>query len=172
MVQTRGVKTEVNTGAHKHTYITTTVMQVVQRILHKRGLNPGYFQAKREVIEKGVLTWITDEKLKSLLLQVLRPGSSSAMENWRVLFEYKVDGNSPLRKPPVQQVEEFCVQLRNLPPGCEYQIFAEVAPDATYVEGWVPGTPLPIIGRTRKDFVRWGHDRVDASLEYEGCDFV
>jgi hypothetical protein len=165
---TTTVREEVNIALQTITYIVTTLFQVLFRVAYMRGLSPVYIQRNHEVIENGLTTWITEQKLRKLTLQVFRAGSSNALENWSVAFTYTADPSAELRRPAIEQLEDFASQLRSLPPGCEYRIHAEVDQDASTVEGWQPGTKLPIIGRTRKDVFSWGHERLDAALEYEG----
>jgi len=164
----KGVGVGVNIVEKSVTYVSNTVIQLLFRIAHKRGLDPSYIQGNLDVIEKGLRTWLSEQKLRALLLQVFVADKDDALENWETMFEYYADPKEEVRKPPVQEIEKACEGLAKLPPGATYRIFASLDPDATEVDGWVPGTPKSLVAALEKVFEDWGFGQVGAKVRYQG----
>lgn len=150
------------------TFMANAVIQTLFRIAHKRGLDPGYLQSNVQIIEEGLVTWLAEEKLLSLLLQVYVPGRADALEDWETAFEYYADPYLEVQKPPIEQIEEACRQLASLPPAAGYRIYAHLAPDASEVAGWVPGTPLVIDVDVEQEFDGTGFGHIGGKIRYRG----
>ena len=168
----KGVGVSVNIMEKSVTFVANTVIQILLRISHKRGLDPSYLQGNLEVIENGLRTWLSEQKLRGLLLQVSHPDREDALENWETLFDYFADPNNEVRKPPVDEIEKACEGLAKLPPGVTYRIFASVDPDASEVGGWVPGAPKQIISVMEKIFEDWGFGKIGAKIRYQGGEWA
>lgn len=158
----------VNLMEKSVTFMANVVIQTLFRITHKRGLDPGYLQSNVQIIEEGLVTWLAEEKLLSLLLQVYVPGRDDALEDWETAFEYYADPFLEVQKPPIEQIEEACQQLASLPPEAGYRIYARLAPDASEVAGWVPGTPLVIDADVEQEFDGTGFGHIGGKVRYRG----
>lgn len=166
----KGVGVSVNVMEKSVTYVANTVIQLLFRIAHSRGLSPNYLQHNLEIIENGLRTWLSEQKLRFFLLQVYVPGQKEALENWETVFSYYADPNEEVRKPPVEEIEEACKYLSKLPSRTTYTIYASVDPGASEVAGWVPGTPKPLASSVEKIFKDWGFGNIGAEIRYQGSD--
>lgn len=146
------MRENINAFEKTATYMANAQIQLCLRIAHQRGLSPAYIQHNMPVLENGLMTWFAEKKLNALQMQVYRPGDEQALENWDTFYFYSAEPCPEVRKPPIEQVEEFCRTLARLPDGAEYRIFAYLAPDASEVEGWTTGNPLPIDVTDEKEF--------------------
>lgn len=56
----------------------------------------------------------------------------------------------------------------DLPPGADYRIYAQLAPDASEVAGWVPGIPLAIDAADEQEFGSAGFGHISGKIRYRG----
>lgn len=164
----KSIGVDVNLMEKSVTFMANAVIQTLFRVAHKRGLDPDYLQSNLPAIEAGLVTWLAEEKLLSLLLQVYLPGRDDALEDWETAFEYYADPFLEVQKPPIEQIEEACQQLAGLPAGAGYRVYARLAPDATEVAGWVPGTPLTIDADVEQEFDGTGFGHIGGKIRYRG----
>jgi len=167
----KGIKVGVNIMQKAVTFVANSVINEQLRIAHGRGLDPSYLQSNLEIIENGLRTWLSEQKIHALLLQVFLPDREDALENWETIFIYYADPIEEVRQLPIKDIEKACTSLAKLPPGATYRIFASVDPDASEVAGWVSGVPKPIISMTEKVFKSWGFHDIGVEIRYQGGEF-
>jgi len=168
MAKIRGIGVGANVMEKSVTYVCNTVIQLFFRILHKRGLDAGFLSSSLEVLENGLRTWLGEQKLKEMHLEVSLPHSSDALEDWKAIFEYYAEPDENVRKPPVEEVERICQELRALPAGAIYRIVAVTEPDASDVPGWIASSLKPLRDATERPFSGWGYGHVGAKFFYHG----
>ena len=149
------------------TYISNTVFMLAFRIVHERGLSPEYINRFRKVIEDGLFTWLTEQKLRKLYIEIFTPGRDSAHERWDFEFVFYADPNEEVRKPPEEELEGIGKRLKKLPPGATYRIVAETDRGASKVPGWCPTTLWNLDIEFEKDFSGWGYGNIDGKLFYK-----
>ena len=111
------VDVSVNVMEKSIIYMVNTLFNVMFRIINARGLRPDYITANREIIENGFFTWLAEQTLESLHLEIISPDGSRALERWDVSFDYSAEPNPEVRKPPVEEIAAIRNKLRSLPRG-------------------------------------------------------
>jgi hypothetical protein len=110
------------------------------RIEAERGLK-GYMTRNQEWIERGIRTWVSEQKLLSLHYEIYDEESDKAYERCQIDLKYFTNPQGQeVVKPPVEQLEALLRQLEKLPPTARFRVVAMKAPGASEVEGWVPTT--------------------------------
>ena len=118
-------------------YMTNSLIQIGFRIEAGRGLS-GYMTENQAVIERGLQTWVGEQKLLSLHFELFDPTGDKAYEVFTVEINYLTDPHEEVVKPPIEQLEDVLKKLRQLPPGARFRVVAMRAPGFTPVDGWYP----------------------------------
>lgn len=147
-------------------YMTNTLFQVILWIAKGRGLSPDYITSNRDIIERGFFTWLVEEALESLHFEIVSRDGSKSLERWDLNFEYSANPNSEVRRPPIDQIDDFCKKLRELPKGTYYRILVRTKPGASDVEGWQPTNFMPFSQSREEVFSDWGYGNISANLWY------
>lgn len=156
---------EVNLITTSATAVTNMIFRVLLDIARERGLSSNYLADRREVIEKGLFTWLSEEAMKFLRFEVSFPDSNKALEVFELNFEYIANGNRELQKPDIQRLHEFCAALDALPQGAQYVIKVQNESWASQVEGWVPSTFKEVDGG-RRELTEFVYGSIAASVSY------
>jgi len=160
---------EVNLITTSATAVTNMIFRVLLDIARERGLSSSYLADLREVIQKGLFTWLSEEALKFLRFEVSFPNSNKALEVFELHFEYIANGSRELQKPNIQRLHEFCSQLAALPQGVQYVIKVHNESWASQVEGWVPTTFKEVDGDSRDlEGGGFAYGSIAASVSYRG----
>lgn len=160
------VEVAVNVMQKSVTYMANTLFQTVFRIARGRGLSPDYVTANRDVIERGFFTWLGEQTLESLHVEIIAQDGSKALERWDVTFDYSADPDQDVRKAPVEEVEGICQKLRALPQGTYYRLLVGTKPGASKVAGWQETTFKPFAATREEAFSGWGYGHIGAKLFY------
>jgi hypothetical protein len=128
-------------------YMANSLLQIGYRIEHGRGLSgDGYISRHHEILERGFRTWLAEQKLLSVHVEIFDPESDLAYEVGKVLLEYSTNPREEAVKPPIEQLEEILARLESLPPGAKLRVVAMRAAGASIVPGWQPATLKALIG--------------------------
>ena len=159
---------EVNLITQSAIALANMVFRVLLEIARERGLSSGYLADGREVVEKGLFTWLAEEALILVRFEVSFPESDKALEVFELGFEYVDDGSEDLIKPDIEHLRDFCRQLNSLPVGAEYEVKVSHEPWASEVEGWVPCT-FKEVDVEREDVLGdFGYGAIGGHLTYQG----
>lgn len=159
----------VNIVQRSITYMVNTTFQVLLEIIKRRNLRPDLLIQNRKVIEDGLFTWLAEQSLLSIHLEVSVPGVEQAEERWDTIFEYLSDPNEQVRKPPIEALTDIAGRLQRLPEETVYRIIVSLKPDATEVPGWVPATFKSIeIDQDITAGEGWGFGNLGGKLYYKG----
>ena len=97
------------------TYIVNCIFQVFLRISNLRDLPAKYIITNRSIIENGLFCWNSERSLKSGHLEIISPDGSRVLERWDISLSYSDSPNEEVKKPPVDQIADFCKNLKKLP---------------------------------------------------------
>jgi hypothetical protein len=120
-------------------YMTNCLIQIGFRVEAGRGLS-GYMTGNQAVIERGLQTWLGEQKLLSVHFELFDHADDKAYEVFSVDINYLTEPNEEVMKPPIAQLEDVLKKLRQLPPGAQFRVVAMRAPGFTPVDGWYPTT--------------------------------
>jgi hypothetical protein len=160
------VGVSVNVMEKSVTFMVNTLFNLMLRILNARGLRPDHIIGNREIIENGFFTWLAEETLERLHLEIIAPDGTKALERWDISFEYSAVPDLTVRKPPVEELAEIQKKLRSLPRGTCYRIVVHTKPGASPVKGWYPTTLKPFTAKREETFARWGYGHIGGQLYY------
>lgn len=161
-------KVGVNVLTMTANFVTTTVFNTLFRIVNERGLSSDYIYENRNAIERGLFTWVSEQSLTRLVLEVFSDEREEALELFEFEFFYSADPNMDVRQPPIATVSDFCRSLKSLPKGVKYRIIASLTEGASVAEGWASTTPRRINAQTENIQGTWGFGHAEIRLTYRG----
>lgn len=164
-------KVSVNILTMTATMVTNTVFRMLFRIASERGLPPNYINENRKIIEDGLSTWVYEQTLTSLTMEVYQEGQTNSMERFRFDFVYLVDPNMQATEPPVKTLQELTQTLKNLPQGSKYRVVVNLKEGASTVPGWVTAESMPLNKTKESKVGDWGFGHASVTLTYEGSDW-
>jgi len=160
------VRVSMNVLTMSVNYMVNTVMQLMLRIIKERGLSPKELIRDRDLLEDGLSTWLREQTLESLHVEVVSRRGEKALEIWTTVLEYRAEPDLQVRKPPVDQLATLCKKLRSLPSGTRYRILVSLRPGATEVPGWVDAEFRPFTQAREETLSGWGYGHIGGKLVY------
>jgi len=173
----------VKTWAMAINYVANEVFRVWLIILQQRGLANEHLLSQREVLNKGVFTWLLTRHLKRAILEVYQEGSSEAAERWDMIFTY-ADPNEEVRSEEevdsiwetyLDEITPFMTRLSALPPGSVYRVVVDLHDEVAgqpppEVEGWSSTTLRNANDLQKHDFgqIISGGGKIDVAMELLG----
>ena len=150
MTTTTTLKIGVNLLEKSTIYTTNCITQIGYRIENGRGLG-GYVREHQAWMEKGVGTWLGEQKLLSAHYEIYDPATDKAYERCQIDLSYITDAREQVGKPPIEQLDTLLKKLPKLPPGAKIRFVVDKAPGASHVDGWYPTELKPFIGGSSQD---------------------
>jgi len=155
------------------TFLTNEILKMCYRIEFGRvgtGYTP-YTTSLHEVIERGIRTWLAEQKLLAVRFELFDPHRDQAYEVCLVDLTYTTEAkeDAVAVKAPIEQLEELFTKLEKLPPGAQFRIMAHNAKGYSKVEGWEPSTPKKLIGGVKEEHKvgeAFGYGQIDGSTTY------
>jgi len=108
-------------------------------------------QPNQAWIERGIQTWLGEQKLLSAHYEIYDPETDKAYERCQIDLTYIIDAREEVVKPPIEELDALLRKLPKLPPGAKLRIVVTKAPGASEVEGWYPTTLRPFVGGSTED---------------------
>ena len=158
----------VNVLERSVTATANWVFQLALRVAKLRGLSPDSLIGKRQIIEDGLFTWLAEQTLEGISIEILDSKGEDAFERFDFEFTYRAEADLAVRNPNIAKLEEFCRTLRELPSGVEYRMVVSTASGATKVEGWYPYEFRPLHVDTEQLLSDHGFGNVGTKLIYRG----
>jgi hypothetical protein len=150
MTTTTKLKIGVNLLEKSTIYTSNCITQLGYRIENGRRL-PGYMQANQEWIERGIQTWLGEQKLLSAHYEIYDPATDKAYERCQIDLTYIFDAREEVVKPPIEELDALLRKLPKLPPGAKIRIVVTKAPGASDVKGWYKTELRPFVGGSTED---------------------
>lgn len=150
------------------TYTVNTVFQMIFKAISGRKLPADYLIRNRKVIEDGLFTWLTEQTLTSLHIQVFKAGGETCIERWDFEFDYRAEPEQEVVRPPAEDLEDFLRRLKSLPSGTEYNVLANLKQGSTEVPGWSPSDFMDLQTANENRFKVWGYGSIGTTLVYKG----
>lgn len=141
----------VNTHSHSVTYVTDKLLGSVKEIVRLSGLDPDKLSDDWQVLELGILTWLNDEHLEVVHLEVYHATTNKLVGRWDfdIFYNYSSGDGSFWQDP---DDIKYHIRKQNLDPAnCNYRVVTTTTPGRRDVSGW-SGTSL----RSTDGFVRQG----------------
>ena len=158
----------VNTMTMTANFVVNQVFLTLFRIIRSRNLPPQYLSERRKIIEDGIFTWISEQTLKLLALEVFQEGSDQAIERFEFNFKYTADPVMDVNQPAVHAIEEFLGTLFQLPEDAVYQVLVQLQPGATDVSGWKSSRFKELNITQEKELGDWGFGNASVDMRYLG----
>lgn len=158
----------VNVIETTFTFILNCVMQTVLLIARDRGLSLDYLRNKWDVIEKGLRTWLVEQTLECVCLEIYMPGADDAIERFDQEITYSASPSSETRIPDREVLSEFCHKLGALPTGATYRVIVKLAPGASQVDGWSPTHFRHMLDSEGTPIMTYAYGQASGSVVYRG----
>lgn len=140
----------VNTYTHSVTFVTDKMLTSLKRIISWIGLDVGKLTSDWGVLERGIKTWLGSKDLKTLVLEVYRPGGQTLVNRWDFDVEYGYgSGDDGTMWVDTDAIRNAIKKCGFDPAGCDYRIIARTNPGSLDVVGWGPATLLSTDGFVR-----------------------
>jgi hypothetical protein len=173
MSTTTSIKMVMNVLQMAVTFMTNEILKMCYRIEFGRvgtGYTP-YTTSLHEVIERGIHTWLAEQKLEAVRFELYDPHRDEAYEICLVDLTYSTEAKEDTAavKAPIEQLEELFATLETLPPGAQFRIMAHNAEGASKVEGWEPSTPKQLLGGVKEEHKvgeAFGYGQIEGSATY------
>ncbi len=140
MSMTTTITVGVNILTQAITYQCNTLLQMGYLIEHGRVQGGHHMVDYQEVFERGLMAWLTEQKLERVHFELYSPQSNTAYERCEVEISYLADPREEVVKPPIAQLEELFTRLEKLPADAQFRLVVSTAPGASAVPGWAPTT--------------------------------
>jgi hypothetical protein len=164
----QNVEVGVNVLGQSVTGTTNWVFQLLLKATNLRDLAPDHLLDRREIIEKGLFTWLAEQTLEVISLEIFEPGREDALERFDHVFSYLAEPDMTVRNPDIAEVEAFCSTLQRLPASAQYRIAVSVRDGATVVEGWREGALRPLSVTKEQRLSDHGYGVIGTQFVYRG----
>ncbi len=158
----------VNVIETTFTFILNCVMQTVLLIARDRGLSLDYLRNKWDVIEKGLRTWLVEQTLECVCLEIYMPGADDAIERFDQEITYSIDTESSPRLPDRAALSEFCGKLESLPANATYRVVVQLSAGSSAVEGWSPSRLRHLPHTESAPVMAFEYGNAKAAVVYRG----
>ncbi|HXE74702.1 MAG TPA: hypothetical protein VNN18_03555 [Candidatus Xenobia bacterium] len=162
------VSVDVDILQRSVTYTVNTVFQTMFKVVGGRGLPSDYLIERRKVIEDGLFTWLTEQALFSLHVEVFKRGENKCIERWDFEFVYRAEPDEKVGRPPLEELEQFMSKLKSLPAGAQYGLLANLKAGYTEVPGWSPRELMELEATDEQRLNAWGYGNIGTTLIYRG----
>ena len=131
----------VNTYTHSVTFVTDKMLTSLKRVIFWIGLDVGKLTSNWENLHRGIRTWLGTKDLKTIVLEVYRPGSQAFVNRWDFDVEYGYDsGDDGTMWVDTDAIRNAIKKCGFDPAGCDYEIIAVTKPGRPDVLGWGAAT--------------------------------
>ncbi len=158
----------VNVIETTFTFILNCVMQTVLLIARDRGLPLDYLRDKWDVIEKGLRTWLVEQTLECVCLEIFMPGADDAIERFDQEITYSIDAETAPQLPDRAALSEFCRKLASLPANATYRVLVQLSAEASAVEGWSPSRLRHLPQADSAHVMAFEYGNAKAAVVYRG----
>jgi hypothetical protein len=90
----------VNTYTHSVTYVTDKLLTSIKNIVRLSGLNPNKLVGEWETLERGISTWLSDEDLEKIYLEIYNPKTGKLVGRWDFEIFYGFSGDGSFWQDP------------------------------------------------------------------------
>jgi ssDNA-binding replication factor A large subunit len=140
----------VYTYAHSVTYVTDKLLNSVKKIVQMSGLDPDKLTEEWSVLERGISTWLGDQHLETLHLEVFHEVTGELVRRWDFDVAYDQVGDGSFWQDP-DDIRYHIEKAGINPANCDYRIVTSTNETRRDVAGWSK-TSL----RSTEGFVRQG----------------
>jgi len=135
-----GTTVSVRSYVHAVTHVTDNVLKSLKDILLYSGLDPGKLASQREVLHRGIRTWIESEHLQVIVLEVFDPRTDALIGRWNISISYAWNGDEGEFWTDTEQIR-FAIKKAGVLPGtADYQFKVTTKAGRPEVAGWSPAT--------------------------------
>jgi hypothetical protein len=158
----------INTMTKTSNFVVNSVFLTLFRIANGRDLSPTYLSERRQVIEEGIFTWISEQTLETLILEVYLMGTDQGLERYEFKFHYVADPDMEVRHTPIKQIETFLSTLKQLPSEATYQVLVTLKTGATQIPGWPPSKFKQINIKREENLGNFGFGHAGVEIRFLG----
>jgi hypothetical protein len=166
--QAQASKINVNVLTMTATYITNNVFNLLFRIINERGLTVDYINDNRKIIEDGLFTWVSEQSLNKLSLEVFQDGQEAALEKYNFDFRYSADPTDQAIPAPLKSLQELSKTLKGLPSNTKYRVVVSLKDGASTVPGWSETEEKDINVTKEAKVGGFGFGYAEVILTYQG----
>ena len=134
------VSVAVRSFTHSVVYVADNILKSLKDILLYSGLDPGKLAFKRDVLHRGISTWIESGHLRRIVLEVYDPTSDKLVGRWDIEISYEWTGGDGQFWTDTDAIQFAIRKAGVLPARAEYTILVDIAPGYPPVAGWLTTT--------------------------------
>lgn len=130
------VSVAVRSYTHAITYVADNIIKSFKDILLYSGLDPSKLAADRDVLLRGISTWIASGHLRTIVLEVFNPATDKLVGRWDIHISYEwADGDGQFWTD-TEMIRFAIAKAGILPSRAGYRIVVDNAPGRPDVPGW------------------------------------
>ena len=126
----------VRSHTHSITYVADNILRSFKDILLYSGLDPGKFAATRDVLHRGISTWIESSHLRKIVLEVYNSSMNKLIGRWDINISYEWTGGDGQFWTDTEAIRFAIRKAGLLPATAEYTVLVDNAPGYPLVAGW------------------------------------
>jgi hypothetical protein len=131
-----GVSVAVRSYTHSVVYVADNILKSLKDILLYSGLDPGKLAISRNVLHRGISTWIESGHLRKIVLEVYSPATDKLVGRWDIDISYEWNGGDGQFWTDTDAIRFAIRKAGLLPASAEYTIVVDNAPGYPPVPGW------------------------------------
>lgn len=140
------VSVAVRSYTHAVTYVVDNILKSLKDILLYSGLDPNKLAADRDVLHRGISTWIESGHLRKIVLEVFDPSTDKLVGRWDIHVSYEWTGGDGQFWTDTEMIRFAIKKAGLLPASAEYKIVVKNATGSRDVSGWSSTTFRSTVG--------------------------
>jgi hypothetical protein len=130
------VSVAVRSYTHAVTYVADNILKSLKDILLFSGLDPNKLANERDVLHRGISTWISSGHLRKIVLEVFDPSTDKLAGRWDIHVSYEWTGGDGQFWTDTDMIRFAMKKAGLLPSKAEYRILVDNADGWAAVAGW------------------------------------
>jgi HORMA domain-containing protein len=123
--------------AHSILFLSDNLRNTLREVVRENGLDPNKLMQDWETIERGIRVWLEDGDLNNIVIEVFKPGSSTAAARWEFPIGYNGSGVEDDLWLDKFYLRQLIAKSARPTTDCNYRILLCTAPGAKSVPGFV-----------------------------------
>lgn len=130
------VSVAVRSYTHSVTYVADNILKSFKDILLYSGLDPGNLANSRDVLHRGISTWIESRHLRKIVLEIHAPSTNRLVGRWDINVSYEATGGDGQFWTDTDAIRFAIKKAGLIAATTEYRVIVDNAPGYPHVPGW------------------------------------
>ena len=127
----------IRTQTRSVVFVCNEMIRILVETVRARGLPLDYLQRNHELFSASFRTWLAGRWLNHLTVEVYDPKNDRLVEKYilGVAYEPEAEGEEVFESS-MNKLQSELTRLRDLRPGCRYEVLVNLSKDAPDLPGW------------------------------------